>query len=176
MGLLTGHRKRPRCHLWVCWIGSRQLQCHQRTHRRQREPPRLKDDQEPQRLSATCDPMWDLGLGGEAAAEAVPGDDWGGWNVGSVLGNVAASAVMPSETRQALSGRAAARVLACQAPAVSQPCPRTAPVPPYVPCAGRVPGTDVDPRLQIGDACTAILPLFMNILILKQQIPESADL
>lgn len=37
-------------------------------------------------------------------------------------------------------------------------------------------GTDVNPRLQIGNMCTVILLLFMNILILKQQIPENADL
>ena len=34
----------------------------------------------------------------------------------------------------------------------------------------------MNPRLQIGSPCTVILLLFMNILILKQQIPESADL
>ena len=34
----------------------------------------------------------------------------------------------------------------------------------------------MNPRLQIGSLCTVILLLFMNILILKQQIPESADL
>ena len=37
-------------------------------------------------------------------------------------------------------------------------------------------GTGVNPRSQLGSSCTVILLLFMNILILKQQIPESADL
>lgn len=54
------------------------------------------------------------------------------------------------------------------------PQPQTPP--PAAPCAGPGPGADVKPRLQIGNACTVILLPLMNILILKQQIPESADL
>lgn len=62
-------------------------------------------------------------------------------------------------------------------PAVSQPWVGMAPLHhQYVPCAGQAPRTGISRPLRVGNLSTVISLLFMNVLILKQQVPGSADL